>query len=210
MYFRLINPNSFTLYTMDELQQLKRYITKHISLTQEEEDFLDSIVQIKKVRKKQFIVQPDFVCRHRTYIAKGALRAYLVDDNGQEHTVAFGVDDWWIADFNSYFFQQPATLFVEALEDSILIQIEYNTEQQLLEKFPKFEKFYRIISQNGYAYLQRRILSNISMNAEQRYEDFLQKYPAVAARVPQYALASYLGISHELLSRIRNKKAGKS
>ncbi len=194
---------------MDDFSPIIKYISKHILLEEEEEARFTSYLRIKKVRKKQYIVQPDFVCNHRTYIVSGALRAYLVDDRGQEHTVAFGIEDWWIADFNSYFFRQPATLFVEALEDSILIQIEYNAEQELLSTIPKFEKFYRIISQNGYAFLQRRILSNISLNAEQRYEDFMQRYPDIAARVPQYALASYLGFSTELLSKIRNNRLKK-
>jgi CRP-like cAMP-binding protein len=133
----------------------------------------------------------------------------MIDPNGQEHTVSFGIEDWWIADFNSYIFQQPATLFVEAMEDSNLIQISYADEQKLLETVPKFEKFYRILAQNGYAYLQRRILSDISLNATDRYEHFISKYPLVAARIPKYALATYLGISHELLSKIRNKRVKK-
>ena len=195
---------------MDDFLSIKKYVAKHIQLTEEEEARFASYLKIKKVRKKQFIVQPDFVCNHRTYIVSGALRAYLVDEKGQEHTVAFGIEDWWIADFNSYFFRQPATLFVEALEDSVLIQIEYHAEQELLNTIPKFEKFYRIISQNGYAFLQKRILSSIGLSAEQRYEDFLKRYPAIAARVPQYALASYLGVSHELLSKIRNRRVKKS
>ena len=138
------------------------------------------------------------------------MRSYLIDADGQEHTVGMGIDDWWILDFNSYIFQQPATLFVEAVEDSTLIQISYDDEQRLLERLPKFDKFYRILAQNGYASLQRRILSNISLNAAERYENFLAKYPAMAARMPQYVVASYLGISHELLSKIRNKRVKKS
>jgi CRP-like cAMP-binding protein len=197
-------------YFMDDFSAVIKYINRHIQLNAEEEAFYISLLKIKKVRKKQFIVQPDFVCKHRTYVVKGALRSYMIDANGQDHTVAFGIDDWWIADFNSYIFQQPATLFVEALEESTLIQITYEDEQLLLETHPRFEKFYRILAQSGYAYLQRRILSDISLTASERYEHFLSKYPLIAARVPQYALASYLGISHELLSKIRNKRVKKS
>jgi len=195
---------------MDDFSAIKKYVAKHIELTAEEEAIFVSCLKITKVRKKQFIVQPGFVCQHRTFILKGALRAYLMDHKGQEHTVSFGIEDWWIADFNSYFFQQPATLFVEALENSTLIQIEYHAELELMKTVPKFEKFYRIIAENGYAFLQRRILSSLSMTAEERYEEFMQKYPSVAARVPQYALASFLGFSTEFLSRIRNKRIKKS
>ncbi len=195
---------------MDDFSAIIKYVSRFISLTDDDKAFYTSLLRLKHVKKKQFIVQPDFICTHRTYILKGAMRAYLMDDNGQEHTVAFGIEDWWIADFNSYIFQQPATLFIEAMEDSTLIPISYEHEQQLLDALPKFEKFYRILAQNGYAYLQRRILSDISLKATDRYEHFIKNYPLVAARVPQYALASYLGISHELLSKIRNRRVKKS
>jgi CRP-like cAMP-binding protein len=195
---------------MNDFSAIITYVSRHIELTPEEIDYYTSLLQLKKVRRKQFIVQPDFICNHRTFIVKGALRAYLVDDKGQDHTVAFGIEDWFIADFNSYFFKLPATLFIEAMEDSTIIQISYEDEQELLNKVPKFEKFYRIISQNGYAFLQRRILADISLSAADRYEDYIKRYPLVAARMPQYAIASYLGISHELLSKIRNKRTKKS
>lgn len=195
---------------MEEFLPIINNVSRHITLTDEEKAYYISLLKIKKVKKKQYIVQPDFVCNHRTYIAKGAMRSYLIDDNGQDHTVAIGIDDWWIADFASYVYREPATLFVEALEDSILIQISYDDEQKLMENFPKFARFYLNLVQFGFANLQRRILSDISLNAAERYENFLLKYPAMAARMPQYALASYLGISHELLSKIRNKRVKKS
>ncbi|AEW01103.1 Crp/Fnr family transcriptional regulator [Niastella koreensis] len=195
---------------MEEFLPIINYVSRHISLTEEDKEYYASLLRLKKVKKKQYIVQPDFVCNHRTYIVKGAMRSFLIDADGQDHTVALGIDDWWIADFNSFFYRQPATLFVEALEDSTLIQISYDDEQKLLEERPRFEKFYRILAQNGYAHLQKRILSDISLKAADRYENFLSRYPALAARIPQYALASYLGISHELLSKIRNKRAKKS
>ena len=134
------------------------------------------------------------------------MRAYLVDSKGQSHTIAFAIEDWWISDMNSYLNQEPATLFVEALEDSTLIQMDYLSEQQLLETIPKFERFFRIISQRSFAFLQRRMLSNLSKTAEERYDEFIQKYSSIANRVPQYTLASYLGFSTEFLSKIRNKK----
>jgi CRP-like cAMP-binding protein len=195
---------------MDDFSSIINYVSRHIELSPEEIDYYTTLLHVKKVRKKQFIVQPDFICNHRTFVVKGALRAYLVDDKGQDHTVAFAIEDWFIADFNSYFFKLPATLFIEAMEDSTLIQITYDDEQELLNKLPRIEKFYRILAQNGYAFLQKRILADISLSAADRYEDYIRRYPQVAARMPQYAIASYLGISHELLSKIRNKRTKKS
>mgnify|MGYP001074916588 CR=1 FL=1 len=192
---------------MEESEVISNYVKRYISLTAEEEHYFLSLLRITRVKKKQCIVQPEFTCKYRSYVYKGAMRAYLTDKNANEHTIAFAIDDWWISDYNSYIFQQPATLFVEALEDSVLIQIDYNAEQLLKESIPKFEKFFRIITERSFAFLQKRMLANLSMTAEERYEDFMHKYPETAMRVPQYALASYLGMSTEYLSKLRNKRA---
>ena len=192
---------------MDDFKEIKKYVANYIQLTTEEEDYFVSLLRITKVKKRQYIVQPGFTCKFRSYVLKGALRAYLVDNKAQTHTIAFAIEDWWISDLNSYIYQEPATLFVEALEDSVLIQLDYNSEQLLLEKIPKFERFFRIIAQRSFAFLQKRMLSNLSKTAEERYDEFIQKYPAIVNRVPQYALASYLGFSTVFLSKIRNKKA---
>lgn len=195
---------------MDDYTKIKSYIARHIQLTEEEETYFVSLLRTTRVKKKQFIVQPEFTCKYRSYVLTGAMRAYLIDNKAQEHTVAFAIEDWWISDYNSYINQEPATLFVEALEDTILIQIDYNAEQLLMKTVPKFERFFRIITQRSFAFLQKRILSNLSKSAHERYEEFIEKYPSIATRVPQYALASYLGFSAEFLSKIRNKRTRKS
>jgi CRP-like cAMP-binding protein len=143
-------------------------------------------------------------------VVKGAFRGYLVDNEGKEHTLSFAIEDWWISDYSSLIYQEPATLFVEALEDSVLIQIEYEDEQKFLKEIPKLEKFERIITQRSLAFQQKRLLSNFTKTAEERYDEFMAKYSAIAKRVPQYALASYLGFSTEYLSKIRNRKISKS
>jgi CRP-like cAMP-binding protein len=194
---------------MDDFALIKAHVAQYVQLTEEEERFFLSLLRVIKVKKKQLIVQPDFVCKYRSFIVAGTMRAYFVDHKGQDHTIAFGMEDWWIGDFNSYIFQEPATLFVEALEDATLVQIDYNAEQLLLETVPKFERVFRIIGQRGYVFLQKRMLSNLSMSAEERYEAFLKNYPALVNRVPQYTLASYLGFSTEFLSKIRNKRVKK-
>jgi CRP-like cAMP-binding protein len=195
---------------MDKYLKIKQHVAKYIHLTEVEEKYFLSLLRVVKVRKKQFIVQPEFTCRHRSYVVKGAMRAYLIDDRAHDHTIQFAIEDWWISDFSSYIYQEPATLFVEALEDTVLIQIEYNSENLLLETIPKFEKYLRIITQRSFAFLQKRMLSNLSKSAEERYKEFLEKYPSIVNRVPQYALASYLGFSTEFLSKIRNSRVKKN
>jgi len=195
---------------MDEFSPIIAYISRYVDLTNDEILRLVSFFKVKRVKKRQFIVQPGFVCKHKSYVVKGAFRAYLADNEGKEHTLAFAIEDWWISDYSSLIYQEPATLFVEALEDSVLIQIEYQDEQTFLKEIPKLEKFERIITQRSLAFQQKRLLSNFTKTAEERYDEFMGKYAAIANRVPQYALASYLGFSTEYLSKIRNRKSAKS
>src|SRR5690606_21692908 len=185
------------------------YLQQRVTVTESEALEFAGMFQEKKVRKKQFLVQPDFVARHRYYIIDGALRSFIVDDNGQETTIALAIDDWWITDYNSYIYQQPATLFVEAVSNATVLQLSYENEQQLKTSNPKFETFFRIIAARGLAAQQRRIITNLTQNAEQRYESFVQKYPKFVNSIPQYIIASFLGMSTEFLSKIRNNKVNK-
>lgn len=195
---------------MNEYEPIIEYISRYVELSDDEINRLIPFFKIKKVKKRQYIVQPGFVCKHKSYVVKGAFRAYLVDNEGKEHTLAFAIEDWWISDYSSLIYQEPATLFVEALEDSVLIQIDFDDEQTFLKEIPKLEKFERIITQRSLAFQQKRLLSNFTKTAEERYDEFISKYSAIANRVPQYALASYLGFSTEYLSKIRNRKTSKS
>lgn len=185
------------------------FINKFVDLTDQESQLFSACFKEVKVKKRQFIVQPNFTTKHRHYVLKGAFRAYVVADEGQDHTITFAIDDWWITDYNSYIFQQPATMFVVALEDSTILQIDFEKEQELKKSNHKFETFFRIIAERGLASQQRRIISNLTQTAEERYENFVSKYPLIVQRVPQYALASYLGMTTEFLSRIRNKRTKK-
>lgn len=185
---------------------LIEHVQKRVSLTEAELTEMLSYFSVKNIKKRQFIIQPDFVARHRHYIVEGAFRAYVIDEKGEDRTIQFAIEDWWISDYNSYIYQQPATMFVLALEDSIVLRIDHEQEQKLKAANHKFETFFRIMAERSSAFMQRRIISNLTQSAEERYTDFLEKYPLVAQRLPQYALASYLGMTTEFLSKIRNNK----
>ena len=190
-------------------QKIIDHLQKFVSVNQAEaEQFAASFREVK-IKKRQFIVQPNFTARHRNYVLEGTFRAYVVADEGQDHTISFAINDWWITDYNSYIYQKPATMFVVALEDSTISQIDFEKEQALKKANHKFETFFRIVAERGLAFYQRRIISNLTQTAEERYQHFVQNYPQIIQRVPQYALASYLGMSTEFLSRIRNKKVPK-
>lgn len=194
---------------MTEYEFLIKHLQDRIELSDEEANQFVSNFKIKKIKKRQFIVQPDFVAQHRNYVVEGALKAYVVNDEGQEHTIAFAIEDWWISDYNSYIYQQPATMFVMALEDAVLLQIDFETEAKLKRANPKFETFFRITAERTAAFFQRRIITNLTSSAEERYDKFITQFPLIVNRVPQYALASYLGMTTEFLSKIKNNKLKK-
>ncbi|MBI2273562.1 MAG: Crp/Fnr family transcriptional regulator [Bacteroidetes bacterium] len=191
---------------MEKTSPLIQYVSKFIQLTDDEKVHFASCFKEIKIKKKQFIVQPTFTNKHRSFVVKGAFRAYVVADDGQEHTLQFAIENWWVSDFNSYIYQHPATLFIVALEDSVLLQLDFDQEQELKNSNHKFETFFRIMAEKGLAFEHRRMAFNLTHSAEARYENFLLNFPHFIQRVPQYALASYLGMGTEFLSRIRNKK----
>jgi CRP-like cAMP-binding protein len=194
---------------MEDLTQFIENINKKVVLSPDELQILLSEFKIRKVKKRQFIVQPEFVNKQRTYVLQGAFRSYVVDEKGSEHTIQFAIEDWWIADYNSYIYQTPATMFVIALEDSVILQINYEAEQKLKASAYNFEKLFRLMAEKSAAFYSRRIVAMLTQNAEQRYNEFLDKFPEVAQRLPQYALASYLNMTTEFLSKIRNEKVKK-
>lgn len=191
---------------MTTYEQLKAHIKKRVTITEEELEEFTRSFKVIKVKKRQFIVQPDFVAKSRFYVVKGSFRAYVIGDEGQEHTIQFAIDDWWISDYNSYIFQQPASMFVMALENSTLLQINYEEEQLLKNRKHVFEKYFCILAEHTAAYMARRVIVNLTKTAEQRFEIFLSRYPDIVNKVPQYALASFLGMTSEYLSKLRKKR----
>ncbi len=192
---------------MNSFEKILNNIKRYVDLNESDEEQFTAIVRTTRVKKRQFIVQPRFICTYQTYVVQGAFRSYFVSNEGVDHTIQFAIDDWFISDFNSYITQTPASLYVEALEDSIIQQIAYEDVEAICSMNPKFERFFRLVAQKSFAFSQRRILSNLGKNAEERYLEFQSMYPAVVQRVPQYALASYLGMSPEFLSKIRKRLA---
>ena len=190
---------------MDEAKNILKNINRYVSLDKVDEEQFLQIVTTKQIRKKEMLVQPNSICQHQTYVVEGALRSFFLTDKGEEHTIQFAVNDWFISDFNSYVSQTPASLYVEALKDSIIQQIAYQDVEDLCLANPKFERFFRLVAQKAFAYSQRRTLSNIGNTAKERFQEFYKLYPDIVNQVPQYMLASYLGMSPEFLSKIRKK-----
>ncbi len=184
-----------------------RNVSRHITLTKGEAEIFRSLLTYRRYRKRQFVLQEGDICRQENYILRGCLRAYHIDRDGFEHVTMFGIEDWWISDLGSLITQTPAALTIDALEDTEVLQIDQASLEQLYQRVPKFERFFRILLQNSFVAHQRRILDIIARTAEERYEDFALRYPVFLQRIPQKHIAAYLGITPEFLSRIRRKKS---
>lgn len=181
-------------------------VSKHISLSEEEKEYFLSILQPKKLRRRQYLVQAGEPCRYECFVTKGCLRQYYVDDKGSERILSFAVEDYWISDMYGLIMDQPALTNIDALEDCELLLIEKKAFDELLVRVPKFERFFRIILQRAFVSHQRRIIENISLQADERYSRFVERYPALEQRLPQKQIAAYLGITPESLSRIRRQR----
>ncbi|MEO0338860.1 MAG: Crp/Fnr family transcriptional regulator [Bacteroidota bacterium] len=191
-------------------QGLFENIRRYVKLTSEEEARVVDIITVTRVRKRQYLIQPGFVCHYRNYIAQGAFRVFYLDQDGKEHTVSIGVEDWFVSDFYSYITRTPATYFAEALEDSLVLQLHYDKIEPLCSEIHSLSEYFRKTTERAFAYSRRRVISSISKSAEERYYEYVEKYPNIANRVPQYILASYLGVSAEFLSKIRSRQRKKS
>jgi CRP-like cAMP-binding protein len=183
------------------------YISRYVNLSSEEELILLEKTNYRKYLKGQFVVQQGDVCRYESFVVSGCLKTFYIDRKGKEHIIMFAVEDWWTADLGSFITQTPADYNVQCIENSELIQFTYENLEELYLKIPKLERFFRIIIQKAFSASQKRIVRNFSLSAKERYLKFRTEYPLIEKRVPQYMIASYLGISQEFLSKIRNKTA---
>lgn len=190
---------------MGKYKEILDHVARYVELSEREIKEFTSILKTTRVKKRQFIIQPGFVSEYRNYIVKGAVRVFYLDDLGKEHTVSIGVEDWFFTDFHSYLNRTPAEYFAEALEDSIIIQMKYDDVEELCGRIHALCQYFRLYIEKALSHSNQRVITNISKTSEERYWDYINKYPHIANRVPQYVLASYLGISPESISRIRSK-----
>ena len=176
-----------------------------IQLTEEEKLLSKSFFIPKKLRKKQYLLQEGDVCKYVAFVEKGILRQYKVDDKGNEHILQFAFEGWWIADHYSFLTGEPSLYNIDALEDCELLLLTKQAEEQLLEKLPKFERFFRLLLQNNLIATLQRLESSLSGTAEEKYNQLIQSCPTLAERIPQHMIASFLGITPETVSRIRKQ-----
>lgn len=185
--------------------QIFKNIEKHISLNDSEKQYLKSSFSLREVSKKETILEQGNTCKNLYFVEYGSFRAYNVDQNGRESTIMFAVKDWWITDMDCFVNRKPALLSIEALEPSGIFEWNSDWLDQLYEKIPKFERFFRILFQKAYIREQKRALHSISLTTEERYRQFVENYPAIVEKVTQKQIASYLGVTPEFLSAVKKK-----
>ncbi|MBA9073246.1 CRP-like cAMP-binding protein [Flavobacterium gossypii] len=182
-------------------QMLRQQIEKITPLTDGEFDYILSHFTPKKYKKHQFLIQEGEDVPNDFFVIEGCLKAYHVSQDGKEHILQFALPDWWICDFNAYFNQTKATLYIDCIEDTEVLCLSLYNREKLCSEMHKIEHFFRRKSNSGYIALQQRILSMLNNNPQERYEKLLQLYPTLFQKVPKKLIASYLGVSRETLSR---------
>ncbi len=189
------------------VQHLLDQIQNTFPLTAAEANTIAQIVVITEVKKKDMLIAPGNFSNYMNFISEGCLRTFYIDSEGQEHTLQLGIENWWINDLYGYITERPSKMYVQALDDSIIVRIPKNKLDQLYTTIPSISNFFREKIQNAYVALQERTIENMSNDAFERYLNFRKHYRDIEQRVPQYIVASYLGITPEFLSHLRKKHA---
>lgn len=178
-----------------------------VLLSEAEQKLVKTFFSPKKIRKKQYLLQEGNICRHLAFVEKGLLRSYSVDEKGIEHMIHFAWEGWWMADMLSFLSNEPSTYHIDAIEDAELLLISQQDFEEMLLKVPVMERYFRILFQNNIISKERRLISSITNSAEEKYIHLTATNPELIKRIPQQLVASYLGITPETLSRIKNKLA---
>lgn len=186
------------------IDKLIEYISQFIPIGKEEIKVISSMVEVKEYKKGHTLLEEGMISRVSYFNLQGCVRLYYLVD-GEEKTTFFFTENQFIASMRSFIKQKPSDHFLQCVEDCKLALIPYEVEKKLLEKYPKLESFARAILEEELGNYQEMLASYIISNPEQRYLNLMKNAPGLLQRVPQYQLASYIGIKAESLSRIRNR-----
>lgn len=187
----------------------KQNIFQHISLSETEFTNFCGLFKNKSIKKKTFLLREGEICKFEGFVTKGLFRVFHIDNKGFEQVLYFAFENWWISDIDSFTNEKPSHLYIEALEDSEVLFISKKDKELAYNNISKIEKLFRVMTQKTHIALQRRMIDSLSKTADQRYLDFIEKYPQLIQRLTNLQIAAYLGISHEFLSKIRKKIASK-
>lgn len=182
-----------------------QHVRRYVSLTDEEASLLLQQIKPLEPKKKEFLLQEGQMCRYNYFVEQGCLRMFFVNDKGIEQIVQFGLENWWIADYMSFSMQSSSNFAIQAVETSKLVGIAHGQQDELFRLLPQLERYFRIMMQRAYAAAQMRVKFFHDFTKEESYLHFINLFPDFVQRIPQYMLASYLGITPEYLSELRKK-----
>jgi len=188
------------------VEPLLSYFDRLIPLDKAEKELVLQKFHPRLFRKRQYLLQEGDICNQFYFVVRGCLRMYKIDEKGATHIVQFAAENYWISDLGSFHGLTPSVLNIESLEDTVVLQINREDLISIYINAPKFDRIFRVLIENSFVRLQERLLQNISSTAEERYQSFLDVYPHLANRLSQVQVASYLGITPEFLSRLRNRR----
>ncbi|MFK7925491.1 MAG: Crp/Fnr family transcriptional regulator [Bacteroidia bacterium] len=191
------------------MKDLIKKIRSSQELSLQAEEYLFSISTKKTFSKGAVLIRQGQSVNKIYFVTDGCLRSYCIDKTGKEHSLQFGIKDWWISDYIAIHNNEPATLTVECLKESSVIEFDAKELDGIFALFPEYEPFQRHILERHVVSLHKRILNQLQLTASERYDLFLEQYPDIEQYTRNYHIASYLGITQESLSRIRVEKAKK-
>lgn len=194
---------------MSAFDVLRTYLEARASFTDEEFAFLRERFIPTTLPAGEFLQRAGDVPKHGAFVATGCLRSYVIDANGKEHIIQFAPETWWLADAASLMTGAPSQYFFDAVEDSELLLIDPPSQQLLVDQVPSYAAAFRTGLQKHNAAKDQRIVTTLTTTAEERYLEFIDRYPSLAQRVPQWMMASYLGVSPETVSRVRKNLSRK-
>ena len=187
------------------MQSILEHIAKHVTLTPEEQELFLSKTETRQFKVKTILLSAGEVATCTYFVNSGILRSFNINDNIIEHVLHFACEGWWIGDMYSYISEKPGNLFIEVLEDAEVVIITKENHQKLYQEIPKLERFFRILAENSLVAHQERLMDNLSLTAEERFEKFCFKYPTLIQKVPQKHIASYIGVTPEFFSKMKSR-----
>ncbi|SDM18643.1 cAMP-binding domain of CRP or a regulatory subunit of cAMP-dependent protein kinases [Daejeonella rubra] len=185
-------------------QNIQRTIGKLVK--DEEFELFSSYLFTRTFDKKSFLAEEGEHCKYVYFILKGSAYSYFVNEHGEKHAMQFALEGYWITDHFSFFSGKPGIYSIETLEPSKILVLNRENFENICNSNHHFEHFFRILIQNAFISQQYRLAKTNSEDAEHRYHEFSKLHPDFIQRIPQYLIASYLGIKPQSLSRIRNEK----
>jgi CRP/FNR family transcriptional regulator len=186
--------------------QLITHIRKFVPLTDDEAELISSKITLQKLKKKAFVLIAGKPCRANYFVVKGCMRLYYISKKDIEQITQFALENWWITDYDSIESKRPSHFYMQAVENSEVLVLDQHIEDELIAQIPAFCNYRRLILQKAFTAAQRRMEMNTNMTDEERYRNFSTRFTDFNQRVPQYMVASYLGITPQFISRIRAKK----